>query len=145
MFALLLLFSCSRNEVFFAFQPIPSNGWGVKDTLFFRPVIEDTVSAYDVFIEVRNDNRYAYQNLWLYVTDSIGKDSLQTVPVEVLLANDFGKWNGKGFSFVYELSVPYLQNIRFPHAGEYPIAIRHGMENDPLAGIKNIGVRIVKL
>ena len=140
------LLSCSRNEVFFDYLPIGSAGWLETDTLVFNPVIDDSLSTYNLFLEVRNDNRYAYQNLWLYIDGLQGADIVAPFPppFEVLLANEFGKWHGKGFSIVYELSVPYLQGVRFSHAGEQRITIRHGMDNTPLVGIKSIGFRVVK-
>jgi len=140
------MLSCSKNEVFFDYHSINPTGWQATDTLIFSPVINDSHSTYDLFLEVRNDNRYAYQNLWLYI-DGLQVDNTVTPfppPFEVLLANEFGKWNGKGFSIVYELSVPYLQGVRFTHMGEHRISIRHGMDNTPLVGIKSIGFRIVK-
>ena len=142
----LSLLSCSRNEVFFEYHPIDSNGWQADDVLVFSPVIDDPLATYDLFLEVRNDNRYAYQNLWLYI-DGLQENNVAAPfppPFEVLLANEFGKWNGKGFSFVYELSVPYRQGMRFSRAGEHRITIRHGMDNSLLVGLKSIGFRIEK-
>ena len=142
----LSLFSCSRNEVFFDYLPIGSAGWLATDTLVFNPVIDDSLATYNLFLEVRNDNRYAYQNLWLYIDGLQEYDTAAPFPppFEALLANEFGKWNGKGFSIVYELSIPYRQGVRFAHSGEQRITIRHGMDNSPLVGIKSIGFRVVK-
>ena len=142
--SILFLLSCSRGKVVFDYEPVPSGGWKASEALLLCPVIKDTLSLYDVFIEVRNDNRYPYQNLWLYVSGLQEADSIQTRPIEVLLADEFGKWNGKGFSFVYEVSVPYLQDVQFAHSGEYPVTIRHGMTDNPLTGLKDIGLRLVK-
>ena len=142
--------SCSRNEVFFEYEPVSPGGWKTTDTLFFCPKIKDTQAVYDVFIEVRNDNQYLYQNLWLYVSGLNGAETAQPRPIEILLADEFGKWNGKGFSFVYEVSIPYLQGVRFSRHSQsvgdstMTVAIRHGMDDNPLKGLKNIGLRIVK-
>lgn len=143
-FFLFFISSCQRGEVYFQYDSLPFKGWGIRDTLFFYPVIEDSSAFYDVFIEVRNDNRYAYQNLWFYVTDNFSGDSLYTKPFEVSLADDFGKWRGRGFSFLYELEVVYLENIRFSHGGERYLSICHGMRDSSLTGIRDIGLRIVK-
>lgn len=136
--------SCNRGEVFFSYNSLPAKGWEINDTLFFCPVIKDSLAQYDIFIEVRNDNRYSYQNLWLYVTDSVAKEGMQTTPVEIMLADEFGKWNGRGFSFLFESDTVYLQNVRFARGGEQNIIIRHGMKDSTLIGIRDIGLRIVK-
>jgi gliding motility-associated lipoprotein GldH len=62
--------------------------------------------------------------------------------IEFYLADQRGKWLGSGVGAIVEMPVLYKQNVRFEQKGTYRYEIGHGMREDVLIGINDIGIRI---
>jgi gliding motility-associated lipoprotein GldH len=86
---------------------------------------------------------YPFKNLWLFYDIKLPDGSLINDTLEAILANDFGKWTGKGIS-IYHNEFPLQTNYHFPDTGHYTIVFRQGMRNNVLQGIENIGLMIKK-
>ena len=137
----LLLVSCQPGVIFSDFQALPGGGWEADSVVVFAPVLEDSMAAYDVQLTVRHTDRYAYQNLWLFV--DVQKDSilLRRDTIESYLANERGEWYGSGMS-KYTLPLLYMENIALP-AGEYKITVQQGMREEQLRGITDVGLKVI--
>lgn len=135
-------YSCMPEELYYHFHSFEGSVWH-KDTLVcFETSVTDTTSIYDVDIEIINDNSYPYKNLWLFVDYELPSGAMRSDTVECVLADDFGKWYGKGLSR-YELAVTYDSNVKFARSGVYKYRIRQAMRDDELPGISDVGLRIV--
>jgi gliding motility-associated lipoprotein GldH len=86
---------------------------------------------------------YPFKNLWLFYDIRLPDGSLENDTLEVVLADDFGKWTGQGIS-IYHNEFPLKMNYQFPDTGQYMIVFRQGMRENMLAGIEDIGLMIVK-
>ena len=64
--------------------------------------------------------------------------------LQYYLADDKGRWYGKGFGDIHELKLPYRSNVFFPLKGEYTFTVQHGMRKEDLKGVYDIGIRIEK-
>jgi len=117
--------------------------WDKNKEYFFIYEIEDNSVPYNLSLEIRNNDLYPYQNLWLFCTEEQPEGSFVRDTIECMLADDFGKWVGSGLS-IHHLSVPIRTKYIFPHTGQYTFNIRQGMRDDRLKGIEQIGVRIEK-
>lgn len=139
---LTILQSCSNKVAYDEFVSLADANWD-KDTLaVFRADIQDSVSVYDIFIQVRNDNDYSFSNLWLFV-DVISPDGrMRRDTVECTLANPDGSWLGGGWGSLYTLSCPYMSEIKFAKPGPYTFRMTQGMRKDQLKGIHDIGLLI---
>ena len=62
--------------------------------------------------------------------------------VEFLLADDYGKWYGQGFS-LFHSSFSLKKRYKFPMEGQYTFGFRQGMRKDSLPGIQEIGLRLM--
>ena len=144
-FLLLLIVACDRNRVFEEYQPIPSSGWHKDALINFNVPIQDTIKNHNLFINVRNDIKYNYSNLWLFIEIEQPGDISVTDTFELSLADPSGKWLGDGFGGVKTRQVIYKRNVFFPVGGEYSFNIRHGMREEELPGITDIGLRVEKL
>lgn len=142
-FMIALSVSCSQNEVFFQYRAVPAKGWDKDSLLVFEYTIQDTVSAYDVFVHVRHYGNYPYQNFWLFMQNTDAKGNTMKDTIECYLADDFGKWLGTG-NAIKELPIYYKRQIHLPDSGTYHMTIGHGMRDSLLVGIKEIGLRIEK-
>lgn len=103
--------------------------------------MKDISVPYDLTLEIRNNNLYPYQNLWLFCNEERPIGSLQRDTIECILADEFGKWYGHGIS-LYQSSFPIRSQYRFPHVGQYTFSFRQGMRDDALKGIQEIGFTV---
>jgi gliding motility-associated lipoprotein GldH len=134
--------SCDRQMVFEQFTAIQGGTWKRNDVLHFNVNITDTATAHNVFLSVRNTAQYEYSNLYLFVTAHSPNGSIVRDTVEVVLADDHGKWFGKGPASVYTLYHPYRQNVRFPLRGIYQFDIEQAMWISDLKHISHVGLRV---
>lgn len=136
--SLLVLSSCNRT-VFSEFQAVPAMGWAADSAFRFDYNIADSTDSYCILINVRHTETYPYQNMWLFVSDSLHEDTL-----EFYLADDRGRWLGNTHHGYIEMPVLYEEAYRFSAGGKKQLRIRHGMRDEVLHGVSDIGVIIEK-
>lgn len=136
--------SCQSGVAYDEYVSIAKTGWD-KDTLaVFRTDMSDSTDVYDIMVQVRNDNSYAYSNLWLFI-DVIAPDGVsRRDTLECILARTDGSWLGSGWGSLYNETCPYMTNVKFSKPGPYTFRITQGMRADELAGIHDIGLLIKK-
>jgi len=139
-----LLFSCTGKSVYDQYVKIDDRYWEKDKEYTFTFEIEDNTVPYDLVFEVRNNNLYPFQNLWIFRQEEYAGTVYKRDTVEYMLADDYGKWLGKGIS-VFQSSFPLINNYHFPDTGSYTFSFRQGMRNDKLPGIQEIGLRIEKV
>jgi len=140
----LLLAGCSGNIAFQGSQEFPVYGWDKEEKVVFKYDSQDTLGTYSIIVDIRNDGNYRYQNFWLFI-NSISPDLIEFKDsLECVLADDYGRWVGKGGGSLYQLPVSFLHEIQFPKLGVYKFELIQGMREDTLVGIRDIGLRIIK-
>jgi gliding motility-associated lipoprotein GldH len=140
---LFILTACSGKEVFSEYHSLPEATWSQQEKANFEVHITDSLQHYDVLIGIRNNSRYPFRNIWLFVDFSTpdGKQRRDTINAE--LADVYGKWYGNGIS-LFTYSFPYEKNRQYPIKGTYTYSILQGMREDPLIGISDVGLTIKK-
>ena len=140
-----ILFSaCDTNVVFEKYNNIPQSGWHKDSLVVFSVPITDTLQNHNLLLNIRNDIEYNYSNLWLFVNISQPGETAVTDTFEVMLADRAGKWLGEGFGGIKTRQVPYRSSVYFPVSGEYKISIQHGMRDEILEAITDVGIRVEK-
>lgn len=139
----IILFSCDRNMLYDQFNRINREGWTWSDIQEFSPVVEDTLSYYDIYLQVRHRGNYPVSNLYMFVHLKGPHNQAITDTVNFILARPDGTWNGKGLGDLKELRLQYKRKIRFPEPGTYRISVEQGMRI-PSVPVSDVGVRIVK-
>lgn len=140
--------SCEEKSVSYAhFYELKNAEWQQTDTLFFT--IDSTLFSinelYTLSLEMSNNPKYPYKNIWLYAQSNFENDSIfANSEREFQLADESGKWNGSGFGILYQSSFIIERNIIFRDKRSHIIKIRHGMKDNPLIGIEKIGVKLSK-
>ncbi|MDO9153655.1 MAG: gliding motility lipoprotein GldH [Paludibacter sp.] len=137
--------SCTQKDIFLEYFTVNESGWS-KDSLFtFDVPVNDTISKYNVYVNIRNRGEYPYQNLWLFI-EKINPDSVVTRDtIEFYLADKYGKWFGTGVGAIFEMPVLYQQNFKFPYTGTYRYKIIQGMRQNLLPGINDVGMRVERV
>ncbi|RUT77998.1 gliding motility lipoprotein GldH [Ancylomarina longa] len=137
--------SCDFNRVYEQYEDIPNYQWEQKNILRFEVNIKDTIQANNIFLNIRNTGSYEYSNIWVFVKKITPDGKTENKKIELQLADEKGKWYGSGFGDIFDLQVPFQQNVIFPHSGKYVFEITQGMWPQKLNGVVNVGIRIEKL
>lgn len=138
---LVWLFSCSSPSVYDQYQELERAEWPKEKVYYFTFTIDDITVPYDISLNIRNNNQYSYRNLWLLTSEEKPIGELSRDTIDCLLADEFGKWQGKGIS-IYHSTILLRKQYYFPLEGQYTFGIRQGMRNDVLHGIEKIGLYI---
>lgn len=142
---IVILFSaCDKNQVFEKYEKIPQSGWHKDSTIVFSVPVTDTLQNHNLLLNIRNDIKYNYSNLWLFIEINQPGEIAVTDTFEVMLANSAGKWLGDGFGGIKTRQIPYRSSVYFPVSGDYKISIQHGMRDETLDAITNVGIRVEK-
>ncbi|MDR1119886.1 MAG: gliding motility lipoprotein GldH [Dysgonamonadaceae bacterium] len=141
IFCAVLLVACSRQELFCRFQAIEESVWHRDSVVRFEVSVSDTLSPCNVSIALRNNDRYPYKNIWLFVSVQKPSGELRRDTIECQLADNYGKWYGKGIS-LYELSIPYETGFTYSQSGVYVYTIAQAMRDDFLTGMSEVGLQV---
>ena len=93
-----LFFSCENPALYDQYQAINNITWEKDKEYYFTFEVKDISVPYDLTLEVRNNNLYPYQNLWLFCSEEQPIGPLRRDTIECMLADEFGKWHGHGVS-----------------------------------------------
>ena len=141
---LFLLSSCNSKIVYTNSQAMTEETWKLMDITAFKVPITDTLNSNNVFFTIRNSSSYPFRNIYLFVTTTSPDGKKITDTLQYNLADEKGKWYGKGFGDIHELNLPYKSNVYFPLKGTYEFKIQHGMRVENLKGVYDFGLRIEK-
>jgi gliding motility-associated lipoprotein GldH len=123
---------------------MPGKKWELMNIPSFRVPIDDTLSRNNVIFTIRTGSSYPFRNIYLFVQTKSPDGKFITDTLQYYLADEKGKWYGKGFGDIHELKLPYKSNVFFPVKGIYQFNIRHGMRIEDLNGVFDFGLRIEK-
>jgi gliding motility-associated lipoprotein GldH len=141
----LLFYSCNSNVTFTDSVSIPNEEWTLENAPVFTPEITDTISSNNIFFTIRTSTSYPFRNIYLFVSTTSPAGKTITDTLQYFLADEKGRWYGRGIGDVHELNLPFKREVYFPAKGIYSFRIRHGMRNETLKGVYDIGLRIEKI
>ena len=140
--------SCDSNRVYDEYKSVSSE-WQKEEIVEFEFTPLDTLKSYNLFINVRNNNDYKFNNLFLIseIDYPNGKSVIDTL--EYKMAKPNGELLGTGFTDVKENKLWYKERFKFNESGTYKIKLQQAMrENgivsgvEALQGVLDIGFRI---
>lgn len=148
---LLCLIGCSSDTLVSEMNSIP-DGWNKDEPVLFTISKLDSVTPYNLFLTVRNNNEYAYSNLFLITKLDFPNGKVVTDTLEYRMANPDGTWLGTGVGAVKESKLWFKEEIVFQEDGEYSLLVMHAMRNNgevegvtKLQGITDVGYSIEKI
>lgn len=145
------ILSCDSKREYDSIITIDNNSWESTNTVSFNFEIKDTINKKNLFLTIRNNQKYRYSNLFLITTLNFpnGKKIVDTLEYE--MADSAGRFLGKGFTGIKENKLFYKENVVFPMSGEYAVLINQAMRKngeingiESLEGITDVGFRIEK-
>ncbi len=139
---LILLINCTNKPLYDRVDSIPSDGWETGNKLMFEFPITDTTLSYDILFHVRNLQNYSYSNIWLFIEIAAPNSFVKRDTFEIMLADDAGRWLGKGIGNINSMLTPYRIETTFPFRGIYKITLQHAMRDELLKNMLDVGIRV---
>ena len=147
--AFVICASCTGNKVFDQYQVAQAKGWHKDSIKQFEITNLDSLQTYNLFINLRNDNDYLYQNIFLISSIKFPNGKTLTDTLEYRMANPDGDWLGTGFSDIKENKLWFREGVRFTEEGTYVVAIEQAVRangvvegEEWLKGILDVGLSI---
>jgi gliding motility-associated lipoprotein GldH len=130
--------------VYEQYRSFPIEGW-IKDSVAaFTVQVDDTIALHNVYINLRNTSSYPFCNIYLFVKATAPSGAFAIDTVEYMLADQYGRWQGKGFSKMLDNRLIFRKYVQFPQRGAYRFEVRQGMRTEVLPHISDVGLRVEK-
>ncbi|MCX7548844.1 gliding motility lipoprotein GldH [Xanthomarina sp. F1114] len=146
----LLLASCNSKSVYDTYKSVP-NKWHKDSIISFTIHPPDTLNTYNLFVNLRNNNDYKYNNLFLIVEMKFPHGKTLKDTLEYKMAKPTGEFLGTGFAEVKENKLWYKEQVIFNEDGDYTVNIQQAMRENGkekgvvnLEGITDIGFQVEK-
>ena len=146
-----LIISCDKKRVFDEYQSVGS-AWNMKKEVVFELPKMDTLKKYNLFINLRANDNYKFNNLFLIVSLEQPNGLTKVDTLEYEMADVDGTLLGEGFSDIKESKLYYKESVKFKASENNKIHIKQavrqtgkivGVEN--LEGITEVGFRVESL
>ena len=148
LLASLLFFSCDEKRVFDEYKSVGSS-WHKDSIVSFDLPQLDSTKRYNLFLNLRNNNNYPFNNLFLIVSLELPNGFTKVDTLEYQMANPDGTLLGDGFTDLKESKLFYKEKVKF--RGKYKVHIKQAVrENGKIEGLKElpgiteVGFRIEK-
>ncbi|MDB5193884.1 MAG: gldH [Segetibacter sp.] len=146
-FIILLVFlsvaGCKKIDIYEKTSAFAKHEWRSQDRRSFTFAIEDTTSLYNIFLVLRHEDAYNYNNIWVNIAVISPRDTVATRR-EFILANNNQGWLGSGMDDIYEHRIPFSYAPAKLQKGPYTFTLKQDMREDPLEHILNVGIRVEK-
>ncbi|MBP4141090.1 gliding motility lipoprotein GldH [Flavobacterium sp. P4023] len=144
----ILLFSCDKKRVYDEYKSV-GNAWDKDSIVTFNLPELDSTKRYNLFVNLRANNDYKFNNLFLIVSLELPNGFTKVDTLEYQMADPDGTLLGNGFSDIKESKLFYKENVRF--RSKYKVHIKQAVrENGKVPGVKDldgiteVGFRIEK-
>ncbi len=145
-----VLFSCDEKRVFDDYKSI-ENSWHKDSIMSFDLPNLDLKKQYNLYLTLRGNNDYPYNNLFLIVNLDQPDGNVKVDTLEYEMADPEGNLLGTGFTDIKESKLIYKEKVGFKK-GKYKIHIKHAVRktgkivgDEKLEGITEVGFRIENL
>ena len=142
------IISCDEKRVFDEYKTVGS-AWNKDSIVSFKLPKLDANKKYNLFVNVRDNNDFPYNNLFLIVSLEQPNKKVKVDTLEYQMAEPDGTLLGDGFTDVKENKLFYKQNESFSQKGDYKIKIQQAVRqtgkivgDKELKGITEVGFRI---
>ncbi len=145
-----MMVSCDKKRVFDQYVSY-GDTWpkdSVANFVFNNP---DTLKTYDLFVNLRSNDDYAFNNIFLIVKIEAPKGLTKVDTLQYKMTNPDGTLLGEGFTDVKESKLFFKENYKFSAIGDHQISVSQAMRKTgqldgekELEGITEVGFRIEK-
>jgi gliding motility-associated lipoprotein GldH len=144
----ILFFSCDKKRVFDEYKSVGS-AWHKDSIVTFDLPELDSTKQYNLFINLRDNNNYQFNNLFLIVALEKPNGYTKVDTLEYQMTDPDGTLLGNGFTDIKESKLYFKENATFK--GKYKVHIKQAVRETgkvpgvtALDGITEVGFRIEK-
>ena len=139
-----ILLSCTTIDLYEKSVTVPKHAWENSFRPSFDFTIKDTTTPYKLFLVLRHNEKYNYNNIYVNVyVKGPGQDTVQKIQQDLVLATNEKGWLASGMDDIYDHRIP-LGPEQSLKAGNYKFTIEQIMRENPLKNVLNVGLRIEK-
>ncbi len=136
--------ACGKEKTIFEKSyDIKNQQWSYTDTLDFTFDIADTMSIYDIVLNINHTPQYPMQNIYMNIYTQFPSGERIKQLLNIDLADNTGKWEGKCSGSECLFEIPIQSNAFFNATGKHNITLEQYMRVENLAGVNNIALKIV--
>lgn len=142
------LISCDQKRVFDEYQSV-GKSWHKDSIVSFDLPQLDAKKTYNLYVNVRDNDDYPFNNLFLIVSLEQPNKQIKVDTLEYQMTNPDGTLLGEGFTDIKENKLFYKDKVSFTQKGLYKIHIKHALRQTgkiegvtSLNGISDVGFRI---
>ena len=146
VFVVILFFSCDKKRVFDEYKSV-GTAWHKDSVVTFELPELDSTKRYNLFVTLRDNNNYQFNNLFLIVGLELPNGFTKVDTLEYQMANPDGSLMGDGFSDIKENKLFFKEKVKF--RGKYKVNIKQAVRENgkvpgvtALEGITEVGFRI---
>lgn len=133
-----VLTSCDSNRVYDTYKSVP-NQWHKDSVVQFKFQAPDSINPYNLFVNLRNNDDYPFNNLYLIVEMDFPNGKVIKDTLQYKMAKPDGTLLGTGFTDIKESKLWYKEGVIFNESGDYQIKIQQAMrENGKVNGVVNL-------
>ena len=145
-----LLTACDDNLMATDSATFENTTWNADQEIDFQMEPIDTINDYDIYLNMRNNQDYAYKNLWLITQMKFPQGKIVTDTLQYVMANARGEFLGSGKDVV-ENKLVFKSGFRFRESGTYQLKLQQAMRKSgsatplpQLEGVLDVGYSIEK-
>ena len=146
----ILIISCDKQRVFDEYKPV-GKSWEKDSIVTFNLPELDSTKQYNLFINIRDNNDYPYNNLFLIATLVAPNGFTQVDTLEYQMSDNEGNLLGEGLTDIKTSKLVYKERMKFK-AGKNTVQIKQAVREtgktkgvEKLDGITDVGFRIEKI
>ena len=145
---LFLIVSCDKKRVFDEYKSVGTT-WHKDSIVTFDLPKLDPKKSFDMYVNVRDNDDYPFNNLFLIVSLEHPNHQVKVDTLEYQMTNPDGTLLGNGFSDIKESKLFYKDKVSLTQKGIYKIHIKQATRQTgkiegvtSLPGISDVGFRI---
>ena len=151
-FLILVVFfvSCDEKRYFDDYKNLDGK-WSNKEDISFSFEQNDSINLYNMFVNIRNNNDYPFNNLFLIVKINQPDNVIKIDTLQFEMTKPDGTLLGEGITDTKHNKLWYKENYKFPLKGKYRVTIEQANREsgkingtEVLEGVTEVGFRIEK-
>ena len=139
------LAGCGTLDVYEKTVFFPDREWKSNNKPSFTFTISDTAAAYHIFVILRHEDAYHFNNIWMNIATQAPHDTVSTQQVNIILADNSKGWLGTGMGDVFDHRARITRLPVKLKKGNYTFILQQHMREEPLQFVLNAGIRVEKV
>lgn len=138
------LLGCGPTPYYSEELPINNKIWNEELEVVFEIDVVDTVSTYELQLQIEHDIEYRHQNIYLSISTEFPDDKKKEEKLAIDFADKKGNWLGDCGGKTCALTVYLLEAFKFPDSGKYRFGFRQFTREKELKGVEGLQLSLYK-